>query len=157
MKRDSSTNGEGLIEDTVGVDSSDDAVEIPEEVAQALHRLLSRLWGGQDYPFSLSSFIGARDSLWYWFRTGRLRICRSGDADVLGVVGEYKLLRVATGDDVRYAIEVSGGKRHYQSREDDFQEMACILSWHYLFFNKPDEPKAAGDPLLPETVRAVVE
>lgn len=153
MENDTIERANRAWENAAAPDAPGGAVEIPEEVAQAVHRLLMPLWLGGDDPQNSAGCVEARDALWHWFRTGRLRVCRSGDADVLGVVGKYKLLRVPAGSGVRFAIEGSGGKRYYQD-EEDIEEMACILNWHYLLFEKPDDPDAAGGPLLPETVRA---
>jgi hypothetical protein len=150
MESDTRTRGESP-ETAAEVGSSAGVVEIPEDVAQALHRILNCLW---EKDHLASSTVEARDALWYWFRTGRLRICRLDDADVLGVVEEYKLLRVVAGGVVQYAVEAEGGKRYYQSEEEDFQEMACHLKWYYLFFYEPEDPQAAGEPFFPELRRS---
>lgn len=156
MNDDSNATTKPIGESTAQLDASRRAIDVPEEVAQALHRILSRLWNWpNEHPFRLSSFVEARDALWYWFRTGRLRVCRDGNADVLGVVEKYRLIRIPEGDVVRFAIEVSSGERCYQD-DDDIEEMACILNWHYLLFREPEDPSAAGSPFLPETVRSLV-
>jgi hypothetical protein len=158
MDNDSNATTETSGESTARLDATGRAIEVPEEVAQALHRILSRLWNWPNqHPFSHSSFVEARDALWYWFRTGRLRVCRDGNADVLGVVENYRLLRIREGEVVRFAIEVSNGERCYQDDVDDaIEEMACILNWHYLLFCEPEDPSAAGSPFLPEIVRSLV-
>lgn len=155
MGNESTEKANRACENGTGFDAPGGVVEVPADVAQAVHRLLMPLWLGGDDPHISCGCVEARDALWHWFRTGRLRVCRSGDADVLGVVGEYRLLRVPAGGGVRFAIEEGGGERYYQD-EEDIEEMACILNWHYLLFVKPDDPDAAGGPLLPETVRAFV-
>jgi hypothetical protein len=94
---------------------------------------------------SLPSLVAARNALWGWFRAGQLRIRREGDTDVLGVVDDYRLIRVSDCHGVRYAIETPGGKRYYPHEEDDPEEMASHLKWHYLLYAKPDDSDGVGE------------
>jgi hypothetical protein len=136
--KDTHRTGTNTLEDDPGLPSESGFLEISADMAQSLHRLLNPLRGWGSHPMSLPSFVAARNALWGWFQAGRLRICREGDIDVLGVVEEYGLLRVPTDDGVRYAIEAAGGERYFPNDWDEgTEEMACHLKWHYLLYAEP--------------------
>ena len=130
-----------------GHGSERQAVELPAEMAQAIHRILCRQMVADS-----DMLAEARDSLWHCFRTGRLRICRDGNNDVLGIVDHYRLLRIVEGEETRFAIETEKGERYFDG--EDAEEMACHLNWYYLLFWEPDDIDAAGSPLTKDTVRA---
>jgi hypothetical protein len=144
--KDNYRTGSDTLQDDPGQPSESGFLEISEDMAQALHRLLTPLWYIEgSYPMRLPSFVAARNALWGWFRAGRLRICREGDADVLGVVEKHRLLRVPGSDGVRFAMEADG-KRYYADDEDlGTEEMASHLKWHYLLYRKPGEMGGADE------------
>jgi hypothetical protein len=143
--KDNSRMGTNTLLDDPGLPSESGFLEISEDMAQALHRLLNPLWGWRGNPMSLPSFLAARNALWGWFRAGRLRIRREADVDVLGVVAHYRLLRVEDSGGVRFAIEADRERYFADDRDDCTEEMACHLKWYYLLYCSPGEEEDAGE------------
>ena len=129
-----------------------EAVDLPPQAAQAIHRLMTESAGIRTY---MGSVQDARVALWHYFRTGLLRVRREGNTDVLGEEGGYRLLREeAEGGRVRYAMEKQGGWRTYLDEDEgDLEEAACHLGWHYLLYWQPEGYDGSAAEPVPGNVR----
>ena len=137
---------------TIAAQNRPEAVDLPPQAAQAIHRLMTESAGMRTY---MGSVQDARVALWHYFRTGLLRVRREGNTDVLGEEAGYRLLREeAEGGRVRYAMEKQCGRRTYlEEDEGDLEEAACHLGWHYLLCWQPEGYVGSAAEPVPGNVR----
>ena len=64
MRNDLTEKANRACEKATGFDALGGVVEVPEDIAQAVHRLLMPLWSGGDDPQTSSRCVEARDALW---------------------------------------------------------------------------------------------